>query len=480
MTDCFANFINGQFVDPQGDEWLPVYEPAAGKQYAEVADSDAADVAAAVAAAQAAFPAWAALDGIARGQMLERMAAGIEARLDELVALESRDNGKPEVLARRVDIPRAALNFRFYAAAASQFASEAHPASGVLNVTLRNPVGVAGCISPWNLPLYLFTWKLAPALAAGCTVVAKPSEFTPATATLLGDIARDAGLPPGVLNVVHGRGERVGRALVEHPAVPAISFTGGTATGADIATRAAPLFKKLSLELGGKNPTLVFADCDFDAAVAGALRAAFTNQGEICLCGSRILVERSIYERFRDAFVAGTKKLKVGDPRDAGTDVGALVSKPHYDKVLACIARARKEGATILCGGEALKLTGRLAGGWFVGPTVIDGLGNESRTNQEEIFGPVVTLMPFDDEDEALVMANGVRYGLAASLWTKDYGCALRVAERLQAGLIWVSCWMLRDLRTPMGGVKDSGLGHEGGFESMRFFTDTRNLCLKY
>lgn len=478
--DRFSNFINGQFGAAQGGKWIPVYEPATGTQFAEVADSAAADVAAAVAAAQAAFPAWAALDGIARGQMLERMAAGIEARLEELVALESRDNGKPEALAQRVDIPRAALNFRFYAAAASQFASEAHPAPGSLNVTLRNPIGVVGCISPWNLPLYLLSWKLVPALAAGCTVVAKPSEFTPVTATLLGEIACDAGLPPGVLNIVHGRGERVGRALVEHPAVPAISFTGGTVTGAEIATRAAPLFKKLSLELGGKNPTIVFADCDFDAAVAGALQAAFTNQGEICLCGSRILIERSIYERFREAFVAGTRKLNVGDPRDAATDIGALVSKPHYDKVLACIARAREEGANILCGGEAITLPGRLKGGWFVAPTVIDGLDSAAPTNQEEIFGPVVTLLPFDGEDEALTIANNVRYGLAASLWTENLGRAMRVAEKLQAGLIWVNCWMLRDLRTPMGGVKDSGVGHEGGFESMRFFTETRNLCLKY
>ena len=476
----FANFVNGEFIAPEAGGWLEVFEPATGQPYAEVADSDSADVAAAVAAAAAAFPAWAALDGVERGQYLERMAAGIEARLDELVAQESRDNGKPEALARRVDIPRAALNLRFYAAAASQFATEAHPAPGALNVTLRNPVGVAGCISPWNLPLYLFTWKLVPALAAGCTVVAKPSEFTPATATRLGEIARDAGLPPGVLNIVHGRGERVGRALVEHPDVPAISFTGGTVTGADIATRAGPKFKKLSLELGGKNPTIVFADCDFEAAVAGALRAAFTNQGEICLCGSRILVERPIYERFRDEFVKRAKRLEVGDPREAKTDIGALVSKPHYDKVLACIARARDEGADILCGGEAVQLSGRLKDGWFVAPTVIEGLGNCTRTNQEEIFGPVVTLMPFDGDDEALAMANDVRYGLAASLWTENLGRALRVAERLQAGLIWVNCWMLRDLRTPMGGVKDSGVGHEGGFESMRFFTDTRNLCLKY
>ena len=476
----FANFVNGEFIAPGAGEWLEVFEPATGQPYAEVADSDSVDVGAAVAAATAAFPAWAALSGVERGRYLERMAAGIEARLDELVGLESLDNGKPEALARRVDIPRAALNLRFYAAAASQFASEAHPAPGALNVTLRNPVGVAGCISPWNLPLYLFTWKLVPALAVGCTVVAKPSEFTPATATRLGEIARDAGLPPGVLNIVHGRGERVGRALVDHRYVPAISFTGGTATGADIATRAGPKFKKLSLELGGKNPTIVFADCDFEAAVAGALRAAFTNQGEICLCGSRILVERPIYERFRDEFVKRAKGLKVGDPRDAGSDMGALVSKPHYDKVLSCIGRAREEGANILCGGRALQLPGRLQGGWFVAPTVIEGLDNRTRTNQEEIFGPVVTLMPFDGEEGALSVANNVRYGLAASLWTENLGRALRVAERLQAGLIWVNCWMLRDLRTPMGGVKDSGIGHEGGFESMRFFTGTRNLCLKY
>ncbi|MDN5864168.1 MAG: aldehyde dehydrogenase [Gammaproteobacteria bacterium] len=478
--DRFENFINGKFVPAANGKSLPVYEPATGKQYAEIPDSDGADIAAAVGAAKATFPAWAELDGVARGQVLEKIARGIEDRLDELVAVESRDQGKPESLARRVDIPRAALNFRFYAAAASQFASESHPAPGALNVTLRNPVGVAGCIAPWNLPLYLLSWKLVPALAAGCTVVAKPSEWTPASAALLGEIARDAGLPDGVLNIVQGVGERCGKALVEHPDVPAISFTGGTATGADIARRAGPMFKKLSLELGGKNPTLVFADANFDQAVAGALRAAFSNQGEICLCGSRILVERPISERFRDAFVAGARKLEVGDPRDPNTDVGAIVSREHYDKVLGCLETARKEGANILCGGEALKLPGRLKDGWFISPAVIEGLGNDSRTNQEEIFGPAATLIAFDGEAEALALANDVRYGLAASLWTENLGKALRVSEKLQAGLIWVNCWMLRDLRTPMGGVKDSGVGHEGGFETMRFFTDTRNLCLKY
>lgn len=476
----YKNFIDGRFVAAQGGKTLPVFEPATGSQYADIPASGAADIDAAVAAARKAFPEWSALDGVARGRYLEKIAQGIEARLDELVAVESRDQGKPESLARRVDIPRAALNFRFYAAAASQFASEAHPAPGALHVTLRNPIGVAGCISPWNLPLYLLSWKLVPALAAGCTAVAKPSEWTPASATLLGEIANDAGLPPGVLNIVHGLGEDCGRALVEHPDVPAISFTGGTATGADIARRAAPEFKKLSLELGGKNPTIVFADSDFDEAVAGALRAAFSNQGEICLCGSRILVERPIYERFREAFVAGAKNLTVGDPRDSATDVGALVSREHYEKVLDCLKTAREEGANILCGGEALTLPGRLENGWFIAPTVIEGLENAARTNQEEIFGPAATLIPFDGEDEALEIANDVRYGLAASLWTENLGKALRVSEKLQAGLIWVNCWMLRDLRTPMGGVKNSGLGHEGGFETMRFFTDTRNLCLKY
>ena len=474
------NFIAGKFTAAKSGEWLPVYEPATGEHYAEIPDSGEADITAAIEVARAAFPAWAALPAIERGRIMERIAQGIETHLDELVALESRDQGKPESLARRVDIPRAALNLRFYGAAASQFASEAHPVPGAFNFTLRNPVGVAGCISPWNLPLYLFTWKLAPALAAGCTVVAKPSEWTPATATRFAAIAHEAGLPPGVLNVVHGRGESAGRALVDHPDVRAITFTGGTATGADIARRAAPKFKRLSLELGGKNPTLVFADCNFDEALAGALRAAFSNQGEICLCGSRILVERPIYERFRDAFVAGAKKLQIGDPRDATTDIGALVSREHYDKVLDYISLAREEGGNILCGGEALKMPGRLAGGWFVAPTVIEGLANDCRTNQEEIFGPVATLIPFDGEDEALAIANDVRYGLAASLWTENLGKALRVAEHLQAGLIWVNCWMLRDLRTPMGGVKDSGLGHEGGFESLRFFTEARNVCLKY
>ncbi len=476
----FCNFVNGEFTPAHSGQWLPVYEPATGKVYSEVADSSDADISAAVDAARQAFPAWASRSAMERGRFLEQMAQAIEADLDTLAAMESRDSGKPETVARRVDIPRAALNLRFYGAAASQFATEAHPAPHALNITLRNPVGVAGCISPWNLPLYLLTWKLAPALAAGCTVVAKPSEWTPATATHLASIARAINLPPGVLNIVHGVGSKAGQALVEHPDVSAISFTGGTATGADIAARVARKFKKLSLELGGKNPTIVFADCNFDAAVAGALRAAFSNQGEICLCGSRIFVEQSIFDRFRNAFVASAGRLCVGDPRDQDTDVGAIISQPHFERVLRYIELAREEGGTILCGGKTLTLPGSLTGGWFVAPTVIAGLDNTCRINQEEIFGPVVTLMPFEGEQAAIEAANEVRYGLAASLWTESLGRALRVSERLQAGLIWVNCWMLRDLRTPMGGIKHSGIGREGGFESMRFFTDARNICLNY
>ncbi len=476
-----ANYIGGQFTPAASGGWLEDFEPAIGRMYARTPDSHKTDMDNAVAAAQRAFPAWSATPAAERGEWLHKLAALVERDLEKLARAESTDSGKPIALARSVDIPRAVANLRFFAAAAGQFASESHAMeSGAINYTLRSPLGVVGCISPWNLPLYLFTWKLAPALAAGNCVVAKPSELTPMTAYLFAELCLEAGFPAGVLNVVHGLGPKAGVLLVEHPDVKAISFTGGTKTGADIAARAAPKFKKLSLELGGKNPTLVFADCDFERTVSESMRAAFSNQGEICLCGSRILIERDLYARFRDAFVAHIRALRLGDPLEESTEQGAVISEAHLQKVLGYIELAKKEGGKILCGGRRARLDGRCSGGWFMEPAVIENLPYDCRTNQEEIFGPVVTLIPFDTEDEAVAWANGTPYGLAASLWSRDVSRCHRLAAQLEAGLIWVNCWMLRDLRVPMGGVKQSGTGREGGWEAMRFFTEARNVCVKY
>lgn len=475
------NYIDGKLAAAASGGWLDDHEPATGGVYARLPDSDPADVDAAVTAAANAFPAWAKLSGEERGRWLFKLAELIERDLEKFARAESVDNGKPIDLARHLDIPRAISNLRFFAAAASQFSSESHSMeAGAINYTLRSPLGVVGCISPWNLPLYLFTWKIAPALATGNCVVAKPSEIAPMTAFLFSELCAEAGLMPGVLNVVHGLGPKTGSAMVEHPRIKAISFTGGTKTGGDIAVRAAPRFKKLSLELGGKNPVLVFADCDWEVALNETVRAAFLNQGEICFCGSRIYIERSIYEKFRDALIAKVKLLKQGDPLEAGTQQGALVSEAHLEKVLAYVALAEEEGGTVLCGGERAQLEGRCAGGWFMQPTLIEGLSNHCRVNQEEIFGPVGTLMPFDSEEEALKLANGTAYGLTATVFSADISRCHRLAAKLEAGLIWINCWMLRDLRVPMGGVKQSGVGREGGVEAMRFFTDPRNVCIKY
>lgn len=474
------NCIDGAMAPPRAGRYLDVFEPATGSRHARCPDSDAGDVAAAIAAAQRAAPAWSALAAAERARWLERIAERIEARIEEFAALESRDTGKPLALARSLDIPRAISNLRFFAAAATQFASEAHAMGDeALNYTLRQPLGVVGCISPWNLPLYLLTWKVAPALAAGNSVVAKPSEITPATASLLGEVCVDLGLPAGVLNIVHGSGPRAGAALVGDSAVKAISFTGSTRTGVAIAAVAAPRFRKLSLEMGGKNPTVVFADFESSASNwATLVRSAFSNQGQICLCGSRLLVERSIYAEFRAAFVQRVRELRVGDPLDPASDLGAVVSREHFDKVMGHIALAREEGGAVLCGGEAVTVPGRCANGWFIAPTVIEGLGPRCRTNQEEIFGPVVTLQPFDGDDDAIALANATGYGLAASLWTTNLTRAHRVAARIESGIVWINCWMRRDLRTPFGGVKQSGLGREGGFEALRFFTEPKNVCI--
>jgi aminomuconate-semialdehyde/2-hydroxymuconate-6-semialdehyde dehydrogenase len=473
------NYINGELIEPRSKSYLENYNPAEGKPYSLVPDSDAQDVQLAVEAAQRAFSAWSAMPVEKRSAILQKIADLIDRDLDQLALAESTDQGKPVKLAKVVDIPRASANMRFFATGAIHFSSEAHvTGQEAINYTTRAPVGIAGCISPWNLPLYLFTWKIAPALAAGCTVVAKPSELTPMTAFLFSKLCIEAGLPSGVLNIVHGLGQKAGQAIVEHPDIAVISFTGGTVTGKKIAATAAPMFKKLSLELGGKNPNIIFADCDFEQTLHTSIQSSFSNQGEICLCGSRIFVERSIYNHFVEEFVSRTKKLVVGDPQDEQTRVGALVSEVHMKKVLGYIDLAKEEGGTILTGGNQVKLSGRCAQGYFVEPTVITGLDAFCRTNQEEIFGPVVTIMPFDTEDEVIGYANSTGYGLSATIWTENLKRAHRVAAQVKSGIIWVNCWLFRDLRTPFGGMKQSGVGREGGWEALRFFTEA-NVCVK-
>ncbi len=476
------NYINGELVAPEAGNYLDNYNPSNGEVYGQIPNSSSEDVELAYDSAKKAFKQWSNTTFEERSRILIKISELLEANLERFAAAESKDNGKPLSLARKIDIPRAASNFRFFGNAITQFASESHESvgQGAINYTLRQPIGVVGCISPWNLPLYLFTWKIAPAIAAGNCVVAKPSEVTPMTAYLLGEICTEAGLPKGVLNIVHGLGTTTGQAIVEHPDIKAISFTGGTATGAHIARVAAPMFKKLSLELGGKNPNIIFADCDYDDMLETSVRSSFTNQGQICLCGSRIFVEASIYERFKKDFVEKVKQLKVGHPSESDTNIGALVSKPHLEKVAEYIEIAKQENGKVLCGGGDRVTVRNYENGYYLAPTVIEVPTDECRVNQEEIFGPVVTIMPFTTEEEVLEMANKVKYGLSTTLWTSDLKRTMRMSNQLQSGIVWVNTWMMRDLRTPFGGVKASGVGREGGFEALRFFTEAKNVCIKY
>ncbi|MGB2739647.1 MAG: aldehyde dehydrogenase [Cognaticolwellia sp.] len=479
--DIIANFIDGQYQAPLQQQYIDNIEPATGNIYGKIPDSCNEDVELAVTAAKKALPAWRSLPLEDRADYLIAIAQEIELQLEEFALAEAIDNGKPISLARSVDIPRAASNFKFFAHACSQFASESHAMAGsAINYTLRPPVGIVGCISPWNLPLYLFTWKIAPALAAGNCVIAKPSEVTPKTAALLGAICQKVGLPNGVLNILHGRGANVGQAICQHDDVKAISFTGGTATGVAIAQLLAPTFKKLSLELGGKNPALIFADCDFDNTVEQVFRASFTNQGQICLCASRLYIERAIYEKFKQALIDKAQALQPQDPLIDASKMGAIVSQSHLQKILGYIEGAKAQGGKILTGGEQVMLSGRCQQGYFIQPTIMENLANNTHCNQEEIFGPVITLQPFDSDEEALTLANDSHYGLAATIWTNHLARAHQLAENLNTGIVWVNCWLLRDLRTPFGGMNQSGLGREGGLDAMRFFTESKNVCVKY
>jgi aminomuconate-semialdehyde/2-hydroxymuconate-6-semialdehyde dehydrogenase len=475
------NYIGGNFIGPLSGKFIDNINPAIGTIYGQIPASGEKDVEVAVIAAQKAFVAWSNMPVEKRFIILNKIASLIDDNLEALALAETNDTGKPLWLSKLVDIPRASANFRFFATGIMHFASESHAMENeAINYTLRQPIGIVGCISPWNLPLYLFTWKIAPALAAGNCVIAKPSEVTPVTAFLLAKICKEAGLPDGVLNVLHGDGSGCGEAIVKHPAIKAISFTGSTRAGERIASIAAPMFKKLSLELGGKNAAIIFADCDWEKMLQETIRSAFSNQGQICLCTSRILVEKKVYEKLKNAFTEAAEQLTIGDPLETESKQGAIVSELHYNKIISCIKKATEEGGSILSGGEPLQMSGRCAGGKFISPTIIEGLGPQSQTNMEEIFGPVVTLQPFETEEEAITLANASNYGLAATIWTQDIGRAGRMAAAVQAGIVWVNCWLLRDLRTPFGGVKNSGVGREGGWEALRFFTEPKNVCIRF
>ncbi|WP_026961816.1 aldehyde dehydrogenase [Alicyclobacillus herbarius] len=472
------HFIDGKFVESKSGRFFDNVNPATGEVIGQVAEGGREEIDQAVAAARRAFRAWGKTPAAERAKILNRIADLIDERVEELARLETLDTGKPLSLSKSLDIPRAAANFRFFADFVKGLGTECFEMDGVaLNYALRRPVGVAGLISPWNLPLLLLTWKVAPCLAAGNTCVIKPAELTPTTATKLAEICQEAGLPDGVLNVVHGFGpDAAGSFLTEHPDVNLISLTGETTTGKAVMKAAAGSLKRLSFELGGKNPNIIFADADVDDAIDVTLRSSFSNQGEVCLCGSRIYVERPLYEEFVAKFADRAAQLRVGDPFDSATNVGALISKEHLERVEGFIERAVAEGGRILLGG---KRPAHMERGYFLEPTIIVDVDGSCEIVRQEVFGPVVTIQPFDTEEEVIAAANDTHYGLSATIWTTNLKRAHRVAGELEAGIIWINTWFLRDLRTPFGGMKESGIGREGGVHSFEFYSELKNVCVK-
>ncbi|MEX1029228.1 MAG: aldehyde dehydrogenase [Paenibacillaceae bacterium] len=473
------HFINGQYVESRNKKTFENINPATGEVMGTVAEGGKEEVEFAVAAARRALSGrWKEMTLNERSKILRKVGDLILERIDELAVLESLDTGKPVWLAKSIDITRSAYNFHFFADYMISMGTEAYQQDNqAIHYAIRRPVGVVGLINPWNLPLLLLTWKLAPCLAAGNTAVLKPAEWTPMTATVLAQICKEAGVPDGVVNVVHGFGpDSAGAAISEHPDVDAITFTGETRTGTAIMKSAANTLKKLSYELGGKNPNIIFADADLDEVIETTIKSSFINQGEVCLCGSRIYVERPAYEEFLVKFVAKTKELKIGDPFDDTTKVGAMIGKEHYDRVMSFFEIAKEEGGNILIGGKRPEGFDK---GYYIEPTIITGLDRNSRCIKDEIFGPVVTVVPFDTEEEVIAQANDTHYGLSASIWTNNLRRGHRVAHQIEAGIIWVNTWFLRDLRTPFGGMKHSGIGREGGMHSFDFYTELSNITIK-
>ena len=475
------NYINGEFLPSTSGRTMETVNPANGQPITTLPRSSADDVELATAAALEATPSWSATTMEERITWLHRIADALEEEAETIAQLESTDTGKPISLARRVDAARSVSNFRFFADFGKDHTEPTFVDHGAVNHVHRSPIGCVGLITPWNLPLYLLTWKVAPALLMGNTIVAKPSELTPMTANHLAKILTKVNFPKGVFNLVHGLGPEVGQAIVEHPEIRGISFTGGTATGKIVAATAAPMFKKLSLELGGKNATIVLDDAPLEDVMDGIVRASFTNSGQVCLCGSRVLVDASIYDRFRAMFVEAVNTIRVGDPALEATVMGTVISKDHQAKVESYIELGQQEGGVVLTGGTAAEapVDNVPSEGAFLRPTVIEGLSYTARTATEEIFGPVVTLHPFNSEQEAVDMANATEYGLAGSVWTADVERGHAFAQRMDTGIVWVNTWLNRDLRTPFGGVKQSGVGREGGAWSLNFFSELTNICVQ-